>query len=237
MPLLADAICFREPGRHFAIDVVHRLESECVNVISWRNSFDATKTRMLESARQNHVAIHPVPPNHKSGEAHPDLKRDSRFLRENRDRPVPLRNHEQFVEDGARSLRLSDEMRRECISPAGVGLIAIRKEAAATWATPQGCQPFRRLHAFSCLITPAMSTRPHASTACPPVIRQTLKPSILTFLPVGSIPKKAPQCVPSEIQWSMTSSPSATVCKLRTAWSKAALRLATASLNPSRPGR
>ena len=200
MPLLADAVGFGKPCRDLVVDLVRAFEPERVKMIPRRKSFDATKTRMFASARQNHVAIHPVLANHERRETHPHLECDSRFLWQNGDRTVLFRDGQQFVEDVADSLWFAGKMRRESVSTAGVGLIAIRKGAAATRTTPQEGQPLRRLHARSCRIRPAMSTRPHASAARPPAIRQTLKPSILTFLPVGSIPKKAPRCVPSETQ-------------------------------------
>jgi hypothetical protein len=80
MPLLTDPIRFREPRRHFVIDLVDARKSKRVKMIPRRKSFDPAKARMFEAARQNHVAIHPVPANHKRCKTHSDLKGDSRFL-------------------------------------------------------------------------------------------------------------------------------------------------------------
>ena len=85
MPLLTNAIRFREPRHHLVINLVDTGESEGVEMIPRRESFDSAKTGMFESARQNHVAIHPVLANHERGETHPHLECDSRFLRQNGD--------------------------------------------------------------------------------------------------------------------------------------------------------
>jgi len=88
--LLAHAICFGEPSSDFVIDFVNARKSKCVQMISRRESFDTAKARIFQAARQNHVAVYPVPPNNESCETHPDLKRDPRFLWQNRDRSVLL---------------------------------------------------------------------------------------------------------------------------------------------------
>ena len=200
MPLLTDAICFGKPSGDFVIDLVRVHESERVEMISWRESFDTAEAGIFETPGQNDVAVDPVVANNESGKAHPHLKCDPGLLRQNRDRPVPLRGRQEFVEDHTHILRFAGEMRCERVAAAGVRLVAISDEAAATWTTPQRRQPLRRLHVLSCRINPPMSTKPHASTAPPSAKRQTLNPSIRTFLPVGWIPKNAPRCFPSETQ-------------------------------------
>ena len=200
MALLADSIRFREPRSHFIVDLVDALESERVKMISRRESFDAPEARVLHASRENDVAVDPVLPNDERGKAHSDLESDPRLLGQDRDWSVLFRDFQQFVENGANIFGLTSKVRRERMPAAGVRLIAIGESAAAIGTTPQRRQPFRRLHAFSCRINPAISTRPHASIARPSSIRQTLNPSTRTFLPVGSMPKKAPRCAPSETQ-------------------------------------
>src|SRR4051812_17976551 len=129
------------------------------------------------------MAVHPVPPNHERREAHSNLERDPRFLRKNDNRPVLLRHTQQLVEDGPDRFRLSGEMRSEGETAASVRLVGIRELPPAIRTTPQRSRRFRRLHAFSCRITPPMSTKPHASTARSFSMRQTLNRSIRTFLP------------------------------------------------------
>jgi hypothetical protein len=82
------------------------------------------------------VTVDPVLPNHESRETHAHLKRNSGFLRKNEDAPVPFRESQQFVEDGADLLRLADEMRSERVAAAGVGLIAVCEWPPAIRATP-----------------------------------------------------------------------------------------------------
>ena len=81
MALLADQIRFRKPTGNFVVDVIHVLETKGVQMISQRKSFDPAKARMLETPGENDVTVHPVLPNHESGEAHPNLECDSGFLR------------------------------------------------------------------------------------------------------------------------------------------------------------
>jgi hypothetical protein len=123
MALLAHSIGFGKPGGHFFIDFIDARETEGVQMISRRESFDAAEAGTLEATRQDHVAFHPVPPNDEGRETHPDLERDPRFLRENRHRPVLPRDRQQFVEDGAYECRLVVKMRSERGSPAGMRLI------------------------------------------------------------------------------------------------------------------
>jgi hypothetical protein len=137
MALLAHSIGFGEPGGDFVIDFVDPRETEGVQMISPRESFDAAETRILEATRQDHVAVHPVSPNDEGRETHPDLEGDPRFLRENLDRPVLLRDRQQFIEDGAHVRRFIVKMGSERGSPAGVRLISIRELPPAIRAAPQ----------------------------------------------------------------------------------------------------
>jgi hypothetical protein len=120
MALLTDSVRFSKPGGDFAVDFVDSSETEGVQMISRRESFDTAKARILQPTRQDHMAVQPVSPNDEGRETHPDLERDPRFLRENRDRPVLLRDRQQFVEDGANDCWFAGKVRRERGSPAGV---------------------------------------------------------------------------------------------------------------------
>jgi hypothetical protein len=80
MPLLAHAISFSKPGGNFAINLIHVFEAKGVEMISGRKSFDAPEAWILEAAREDDVAIHPIPPDDKCREAHAHLKGDPRFL-------------------------------------------------------------------------------------------------------------------------------------------------------------
>jgi hypothetical protein len=107
-------------------------------MIPWREGFDATKARALEASRQDDVPVDPILPYDKCGETHADLESDPRLFGEDDDRPAPLCDRQQFVEDRAHALRLSCEMGRQGVAAtARVGLISIRKPAPALWAAPQ----------------------------------------------------------------------------------------------------
>ena len=138
MALLAHSVRFGEPAGDFVIDLIDPCETEGVQMIPRRERFDAAETRILQATCQDHVAVHPVSPNLERCEAHPDLERDPRFLRENRDRPVLPRDRQQFGEDGAHERRLVIKMRSERVSPAGMRLISIRELPPAIRAAPHG---------------------------------------------------------------------------------------------------
>ena len=82
MPLFADSIGFGEPPRDFVIYLLDACESKGVEMISGRKGFDPAKPRAFQTARQNDVAINPVLSNDEGGEAHANLKGDSRLFRE-----------------------------------------------------------------------------------------------------------------------------------------------------------
>jgi hypothetical protein len=137
MPLFAHSICLRKPRGHFVVDFVDAGETKRVKTISRRESFYATKSRILETAREDDMAVHPVPANHECGETHPDMKRDPRFLREDGERSVFVRESAQLFEDRADRFRFTGKVRRERVSPAGMRLIPIRERAAALRTTPE----------------------------------------------------------------------------------------------------
>jgi hypothetical protein len=131
MALLADAIRLGEPRRDFIPDLIDLLESKRMQMISRRESLDAPKARIIQAPRQNHVAVHPVLADDERGKTHPDLESNPRFLWQNRDRPVLLRDFQQLVEDRANTFRLTGKVRRQCMSSTGVRLIAIGEDAMA----------------------------------------------------------------------------------------------------------
>jgi hypothetical protein len=131
MTLLADAIRFGKPARDFIVDLIDLLESKGVKMIARRKCFDAAEARIIQAPRQNNVAVHPVSANDERGKTHSDLKRDPSLLGQNRDRSVLLRDFQQLVENRADIFRLTGKVRRERMSPTGVGLIAIGEDAMA----------------------------------------------------------------------------------------------------------
>ena len=85
MALPADSIGFGQPTGNSVVHFIGAFESKSVEMIPGRESFDAAKTQMLETVRQDHVAVDPISPNDKRGEAHPHLERDARLLGQQRD--------------------------------------------------------------------------------------------------------------------------------------------------------
>ncbi len=90
MALFADSVRFREPTGDLIVDLFDVFEPEGVEMISRRESFDSAKARVLETARQNYMAVHPVPPNHERRKTHPNLKGDASLLWQDDDRTVLL---------------------------------------------------------------------------------------------------------------------------------------------------
>jgi hypothetical protein len=143
MPLITHLIRFGEPGRDFGIYVIDALETEGVEMISRRKSFDAREALIFQAARQDDVAVDPVLPDHERGKAHPHLKRDPRFLGQDFDGAVLFGNASQFIENRADVRRLPFEMRSERVTAASVRLVPIRELPAAIGTTPH-CSAFRR---------------------------------------------------------------------------------------------
>lgn len=146
MTLLTNAVRLGEPGGYFVIDLREALETKRMQMISRRKRFDSTKPCAPQTTRQNDVAVHPTSTDHECRETHSNLKCDSCLFREDCDRPVPLRDAQQFVEDGAHGRWLPGEMRGERISPAGMRLISIRKLPPAIRTAPQ----FRQVSPLYC---------------------------------------------------------------------------------------
>jgi hypothetical protein len=136
MPLLADLIGLGQPCRDFVIHLISALEAKGVEMIPRRKRFDAAKTRMLATARQDDVAVDPFSPNNKRSEAHPHLEGDARLLRQNSDRAIRFGEAAQFVEGRADVRRFSFEMRGERVTTARMRLIAISELPFAIRTSP-----------------------------------------------------------------------------------------------------
>ena len=136
MPLLADLVGLRQPGRDFVIDLIQVLEPKGVEMISRRKSLDAPETRMLETTRQDDMPVYPIFANDERGETHAHLKGDACFLGQNSDRAILSGNRQQLVEDGAHYGRCAFEMSGQRVTAARMRLIAICKLPPAIRATP-----------------------------------------------------------------------------------------------------
>jgi hypothetical protein len=82
MALLAYSVRFGEPGGDFVIDLLDPLETKGVQMISRRESFDAAKTRVLQTSRKHNVAVDPILPDDEGSETHADLESDPSLFRE-----------------------------------------------------------------------------------------------------------------------------------------------------------
>jgi hypothetical protein len=136
MALLAHSIRFGQPIRDLGIDFLDARETKGAQIISGRKSFDPAKARMLEATREHDMAVHPVSPNHESGETHSHLECDSGFLGQHCHWPVLFGEPKHRVENRADARRLPFEVGRESIAPASVRLIAISELPLAIRAPP-----------------------------------------------------------------------------------------------------
>jgi hypothetical protein len=138
MPLFPYAVGLREPGSDFVVNLLHAFEAKCVKMISWRKSLDAPEAWTLEPSGEDNVAVHPLLPNDKCGEAHADLKGDPRLFGQDGDWAVPFGEQQKSVEDGADGCRLAGKVGGQRVTAACVGLIPIRKLPPAFGAPPHG---------------------------------------------------------------------------------------------------
>jgi hypothetical protein len=81
--LLADAIGLSEPRKDFTIEFLTRVKAERMYMISRRNIFDLSETRIFQATSQDDVTNESIFPEHYCRETHPHLKRDARFSRNN----------------------------------------------------------------------------------------------------------------------------------------------------------
>ena len=137
MALLADLVSLRQPGRDFVIDLIHALEPKRVEMISRRKSLDTPETGMLETPRQDDMAVYPISANNERGETHAHVKGDPRFLGQDGDRSILAGHQNQFVEDGAHGGWFTAEMRGQRVTATGMRLIAIGKLPPALGAAPE----------------------------------------------------------------------------------------------------
>src|SRR2546423_15244033 len=113
MALLTNLICLGQPCGHFRVHVINALEPKGMQMISRREGFDAPEAAILNSTRENDMAVHPVPSNNERGKTHPHLKRNTCLFGEHGDWPVFLGNVLERVDNGANGPRLSLDMDRK----------------------------------------------------------------------------------------------------------------------------
>jgi hypothetical protein len=137
VPLLADGVCLAHPGLEVRVQLVRRLDPECVEMIPWRERLHESEARVLEPPRENDMPVQPRAPRRDLGERHPDLKGDARLLGENAYWSDPLDDPDDAIEECANLRRLAVEMMIEIVNGAGVRLVAVRELSTALGAAPQ----------------------------------------------------------------------------------------------------
>ncbi|HVF72042.1 MAG TPA: hypothetical protein VM940_10595 [Chthoniobacterales bacterium] len=137
MPLRAYLVCFGEPTSDFVVDFLDVLDPKGVEMIARRKSFDAPESRIFQTAREDDVAVDPVSPDHKSGEAHSNMERDPRFFRQNRQRAIRFGDAQQCVENFPDRLRFTVEVGAKPGAAASVRLVTVGECPPAFRATPK----------------------------------------------------------------------------------------------------
>ena len=137
MLLLAYGVRFREPFTEFVIDVGGPHESEIVNVISRRDCLNRSKSRIVEAASQDKVAIDPILPRCDLREGHSHVECDSRFFGKHDHRSKIVHRLEHDVEQLSNPGGFPPEVTLERVQPACMSLISIRERPMTLRAFPQ----------------------------------------------------------------------------------------------------
>jgi len=115
MSLLADRVSLRQPSFDLLIHLLHRGETEMMNVVPGRNGIYAAESRVLHSARQNDMTVHPSQTRSQLRERHAHLKRDARFFRQHGHRSAAPDGLEHRVKDRTDFRRLAFKMRLQIV--------------------------------------------------------------------------------------------------------------------------
>lgn len=98
--MLADQVALVEPGLQFCVEIVERTQLEMVDVVARADGVDAREPRIFQAPSQDDVANEAIAAKADCREAHPDLKGDPRFFRENEHPSAPLYPFHKFAING-----------------------------------------------------------------------------------------------------------------------------------------
>lgn len=138
MLLLSDRVGLREPGVKLRVEILRRRETKEVHVTPRRHRIDPSKSRRLETARENQMAVQPALPRRYLRERHSRLEGDARLLGEHVHRSYCVEDAHEVLEERTYCRRLSDEVVVDgAEGRARVRLIAIRELAMTARAAPE----------------------------------------------------------------------------------------------------
>src|SRR5215831_9017486 len=86
MPLLAHLIRLAQPLGELRVDVGRDAEPERVYHVARRERLDPAEARTVDASSEHEVTVEPLPARRERREAHPDVQRDPRLLRQYLDR-------------------------------------------------------------------------------------------------------------------------------------------------------
>lgn len=161
MLLIPDPVRLGDPRPKFVIDLIGRRQAKRVQMISRRKRLDAAESRMLETSREDEVAIDPLAARGQLRERHANLEGDPRLLRQHAHRTHAFNGCDERIEQRANRRILAGEVMLEIVAAAGVRLIAVREIAAALLTAPE-----RSLHSrHSATLQRATRVVKHAGAA------------------------------------------------------------------------
>jgi hypothetical protein len=150
MQLLPDSICLPQPLGHFFVYLGFSRESEVMNVIAWGNGIYLAKSRMLQPACENYVAVQPLLPERYGCKTHTNMKGNSGLFGQDGNRPDRLDEGDEPQEDRPYLWRRLGEVVLESMDAAGMRLVSVRKLTTASRARPHWSHRHRvRLTVFN----------------------------------------------------------------------------------------
>jgi hypothetical protein len=109
-----------------------------MDVVARGERLDLREAGILESSRQEHLGVHPIPSQHDVGKSHAHLKSDSRFIGNQDDRPAPPEQLYESLVKRERQRTLALQIFTDRDARAEMKLIAVAEEPPALPALPEG---------------------------------------------------------------------------------------------------
>jgi len=135
--LLADSIGFGQPSAKLRVHITWGGKPEGVNMIAWRDGLDDAEARVLESPRQDDVAVEPIRSRCDLRKGHAHLESDASLFGKDANRAERADRGDYLVEKRSNLRPLAAEMMLQIVPGAGVRLVAVCEVAIALFALPQ----------------------------------------------------------------------------------------------------
>ena len=127
MLLLASRIRFSRPSGKLTVQILKRVQAECVQMIARREGLDAQEPRVLHAPREHEMTDEMALTNAHRSERHSHLEGDPGLLRKDRHFTDVPDQRNQRIEQLPHFRTLSLKVLVDTVAGAGVGLVAIRE--------------------------------------------------------------------------------------------------------------